>query len=386
MNVETARTTRHERSSVARDDDTRWQAVYNRDRRSDGSFVFAVRTTGVYCRPSCASRRPRRENVCFFATPSDAERVGFRPCKRCRPQETMAPDVAIARQICRFVEDHPDDDVTLTALGAHVGLSPAHVQRVFKAVVGVTPRQYVAARRADRVKDQLRGGESVTTAMYDAGYRSVSQFYEQAPARLGMTPTAYRKGGAGMAIAYATASSPLGHILVAATTRGVCSVRFGESAAELEAACRREFPAAAVRRDDASLGPWVDAVVAYLDGRQASLDLPVDVRATAFQARVWQALLAIPCGSTRSYGDVAAAIGQPAAVRAVARACAENPVPLIIPCHRVVRRSGEPGGYRWGAERKRALLEREARAVASGAAREGGAPRPDVATAVSGTA
>lgn len=363
MNVETVRAARHERGSLAMDDDARWQAVYDRDRRGDGHFVFAVRTTGVYCRPSCASRRPRREHVRFFATAGDAERAGFRPCKRCRPQDAVAPAVAVARRVCRYVEEHPDGDLSLAALGEHVGLSPAHLQRVFKEVVGVTPRQYVAARRADRVKDKLRGGDSVTAALYDAGYGSGSQFYEHAPARLGMAPTTYQKGGAGMEVAYTTTSTPLGELLVAATARGVCSIRFGESAGELERAIARELPAAALRRDDAALRPWLDAVVAYLEGRQGAPELPLDVRATAFQARVWQALRAIPYGSTRSYGEVAEAIGQPAVTRAVAQACASNPVPLVIPCHRVVHKGGDLGGYRWGAERKRALLEREAQAA-----------------------
>jgi AraC family transcriptional regulator, regulatory protein of adaptative response / methylated-DNA-[protein]-cysteine methyltransferase len=376
----------HEQIPTVMDDDARWQAVLARERHCDGRFVFAVRSTGIYCRPSCPARRPRRAQVRFFAAPADAERAGFRPCRRCQPRDVVAPEVAVVRQVCRYIEDHPDGPTTLTALGAHVGVSPSHLQRLFKSIMGVTPRQYVEARRLDRFKDQLREGDAVTGALYDAGYRSSSQLYTQAPARLGMTPTTYRKGGKGMDIMYTTTASPLGSLLVAATERGLCTVRLGDSAAELEQALVREFPAATIQRDDAALRPWVDALVRYLDGRQPQLDLPLDVQATAFQSRVYEALRAIPYGSTRSYSQVAQAIGQPTAVRAVAHACATNPVALVIPCHRVVRDDGSLGGYRWGVERKCSLLTREARATEPGTANSDATPHPDAAVAATGMA
>jgi AraC family transcriptional regulator, regulatory protein of adaptative response / methylated-DNA-[protein]-cysteine methyltransferase len=379
-------TTGHEQSPAVMNDDARWQAVLVRERRCDGRFVFAVRSTGIYCRPSCPARRPRRAQVRFFAGPQDAERAGFRPCRRCQPREAVAPEVAVVRQVCRYLEDHPDGPTTLTALGAHVGVSPSHLQRLFKSLMGVTPRQYVEARRLDRFKDQLKEGDAVTGALYDAGYRSSSQLYTQAPARLGMTPATYRKGGEGMDIMYTTTASPLGGLLIGATERGLCAVRLGDSTADLEQGLMREFPAATIRRDDAALRPWVDALVRYLDGRQPQLDLPLDVQATAFQSRVYEALRAIPYGSTRSYSQVAQAIGQPTAVRAVAHACATNAVALVIPCHRVVRDDGSLGGYRWGMERKRALLAQEAQAVESGAANGDAAPHPDAAVAATGTA
>jgi AraC family transcriptional regulator of adaptative response/methylated-DNA-[protein]-cysteine methyltransferase len=379
-------TTRHEQIHAVMDDDARWQAVLARDRRCDGRFVFAVRSTGIYCRPSCPARRPRRAQVRFFAGPADAERADFRPCRRCQPRDAVAPEVEVVRQVCRYIEDHPDGPTTLTALGAHVGVSPSHLQRLFKSIMGVTPRQYVEARRLERFKDQLREGDAVTGALYDAGYRSSSQLYTQAPARLGMTPTTYRKGGKGMDIMYTTTASPFGSLLVAATERGLCTVRFGESVADLEQALVREFPAATIQRDDAALRPWVDALVRYLEGRQPQLDLPLDVQATAFQSRVYEALRAIPYGSTRSYSQVAQAIGQPTAVRAVAHACATNPVALVIPCHRVVRDDGSLGGYRWGVERKSALLAQEARATEPGTANGDATPHPDAAVAATGMA
>jgi AraC family transcriptional regulator of adaptative response/methylated-DNA-[protein]-cysteine methyltransferase len=294
--------------------------------------------------------------------------------------------VEVVRQVCRYIEDHPDGPVTLAALGAHVGVSPSHLQRLFKSIMGVTPRQYVEARRLDRFKDQLKEGDAVTGALYDAGYQSSSQFYTQAPARLGMTPTTYRKGGKGMDIMYTTTTSPLGCLLIGATERGLCTVRLGDSAADLEQTLRREFPAAGIQRDDAALRPWVDALVRYLDGRQLQIDLPLDVQATAFQSRVYEALRAIPYGSTRSYSQVAQAVGQPTAARAVAHACATNPVALVIPCHRVVREDGSLGGYRWGVERKRSLLKQEARTAESGAANGEAALHPDTAVAALGTA
>src|SRR5579871_4659088 len=341
-----------------------WNSVVARDRHADGAFVYAVRTTGVYCRPSCASRRPRPENVAFFDTTEEARRAGFRPCRRCRPDSDAAdPWIDKIRRACVYlanVDGHP----SLAGLAARIGGSPYHLQRNFKRIVGVTPRAYADAIRLRKVKRTLRAGRDVTGAMLDAGYGSSRGFYERAGAQLGMAPSTYRRGGAGMTIAYATSDAPLGRLLVGATERGVCSVALGASDAELVAALRREFPAATIVSDRDALATWTDAIVAHLSGASRRLDLPLDIQATAFQWQVWQALTAIPRGETRTYAEVARAIGRPRAVRAVARACATNPVALAIPCHRVVASDGSVGGYRWGVARKKALLSREGRAKA----------------------
>jgi AraC family transcriptional regulator of adaptative response/methylated-DNA-[protein]-cysteine methyltransferase len=350
---------------------TYWQAVLNRDRSSDGSFVYAVRSTGIYCRPSCPSRRPRREQVLFFPLPQVAEQAGFRACRRCQPHEVDGytnEQVELIHQACRVIEAHLDEDLSLASLGAQLHISPHHLQRSFKRVIGITPRQYAETCRLGQFKNRLREGDSVTRAMYEAGYSSSSRLYERAPAHLGMTPTAYRKGGLGMSIHYTIVDCPLGRLLVAATERGICGVSLGEDDAALEAGLRGEYPAAQIQRDEEGLGEWVNAFLSYLHGRQPDVNLPVDVRATAFQWQVWEALRAIPSGSTRSYSQIAKTLGQPQAARAVARACATNPVALVIPCHRVVRENGELGGYRWGMERKQRLLAQEkaaAQALAS---------------------
>jgi AraC family transcriptional regulator of adaptative response/methylated-DNA-[protein]-cysteine methyltransferase len=338
-----------------------WQAVLDRDSGSDGAFVYGVRSTGIYCRPSCPSRRPGRAQVRFFEVPEAAEEAGFRPCLRCRPRKMGRPEhlVEPVRQACRYIEANLDRSLTLSEVSAEVALSPYHLQRTFKRVMGITPRQYAEARRLDNLKTQLREGQSVTTALYDVGYSSSSRLYERAPEQLGMTPSAYRKGGAGMHVGYTIVDSPLGRLLVGATERGVCAVSLGDSDGYLEAALRREYPAAEVQHDQAGLDPWVGVILGYLDGTRPDLDLPLDVQATAFQWRVWEALRAIPYGSTRSYGEVARAVGEPNAARAVAMACASNPVALVVPCHRVIGQSGKLSGYRWGAERKRLLLEKE---------------------------
>ena len=342
-------------------DEDRWQAVAGRDARFDGDFVFAVASTGIYCRPSCPSRRPRRRNVSFYGVPEAAEHAGYRACLRCRPRDAATRDARIeaVRSVCRYIEEYGGGPPTLAALGAHVNLSPHHLQRSFKAVIGVTPRQYYDARRLDRLKGLLRDGDAVTGALYEAGYGSSSRLYEKAPAQLGMTPATYRRGGEGARIGYTIAASPLDRLLVGATARGVCALYLGGDDGALEAALGAEYPAADIARDDAGLGPWVDAVLAHLEGRAPDLDLPLDVRATAFQRQVWEALRAIPYGETRSYGEVARAIGRPTAARAVARACATNRVSVVVPCHRVVRGDGGLGGYRWGIERKKALLAKE---------------------------
>ncbi len=343
----------------------RWQAVASRDSRYDGAFVYAVHTTGVYCRPNCASRRPRRRNVTFFPVPEAAERAGFRACRRCRPGDARAPDAPIdmVRRVCRYIdgggEEADNGPPTLADLGSQVGVSPHHLQRTFKRVMGISPRQYADARRLGRLKAGLRRGDRVAGALYEAGYGSPSRLYERAPAYLGMTPATYAKGGKGARISYAVVDCALGKLLVAATARGICAVSLGDGEAELEAEFRREYPAAEIARDDKGVGRWTQALLRHLEGAEPRLDLPLDVRATAFQWRVWEALRRIPLGQTRSYSEIAAALGNPRARRAVGRACATNPVSLIVPCHRAIAQDGGLGGYRWGLERKRALLTRE---------------------------
>lgn len=339
------------------DEHTRWQAVQDRDPNADGAFVVAVESTGIYCRPSCPSRRPRRENVRFFAEPVLAERAGFRPCKRCRPRETHQ-HIELARRACRMIDGHPDGIPTLAELGAELAVSPHHLQRTFKRVMGISPRQYAEARRLERLKSGLREREDVTGTIYDAGFGSSSRLYEQAHDQLGMTPRTYQRGGKNMSIRYAIVDSPLGRLLVGTTDRGVCAVSLGSDDEHLEAELAAEYPAASIARDD-TITPWITTILDHLEGRSYRLDLPLDIQATAFQRQVWQELRAIPYGETRSYGEVAEAVGSPNAVRAVAGACAANPAALVIPCHRVVRSDGTTGGYRWGADRKTALLERE---------------------------
>ncbi|MEO7142154.1 MAG: bifunctional DNA-binding transcriptional regulator/O6-methylguanine-DNA methyltransferase Ada [Bryobacteraceae bacterium] len=336
--------------------ETRWRAVLHRDASADGAFVYAVRSTGVYCRPICPSRRPRPEQVEFFDNPQQAERAGFRACLRCKPNQT---DRTIER-LCAFIEEHVEERLTLAALARRMGGSSFHLQRMFRRATGVTPRAYQEALRVKRLKRQLNDGADVTHALYDAGYSSSSRLYEAAPAQLGMTPGIYRRGAEGVSIRYTIAASPLGRLLLAATDHGVCSVKLGDSDAELEANLSAEFPRARISADDTGLQPYIEAVLAHLAGREPSLALPTDLRATAFQIRVWEELQRIPYGETRSYSEIAAALDQPKAARAVARACAANPVALVIPCHRVVRGNGDISGYRWGAERKRKLLAQEA--------------------------
>ena len=339
--------------------ETQWRQVMERDARQDGRFVFAVRTTGIYCRPSCPSRRPRRDSVEFFPDPKQAERAGYRACLRCKPTEISSQARAVTR--ARQLLDEAEGVMTLAELSKRVGVSPFHLQRLFKRATGLSPREYQSARRMQHVKHGLRKGDDVTTALYDAGFGSPSRLYEKASQQLGMTPGAYRRGGAGMTIQYAIVPSPLGRLLVAATSRGLCAVRFGESAAELERELREEFSSAEVHRDDAALRPYLQPLLASLRGENVTMDLPLDVRATAFQKKVWDALREIPAGETRSYSEVARTIGDPKAVRAVATACASNPVAIAVPCHRVVRSDGDLAGYRWGIERKKKLLEQEQR-------------------------
>lgn len=343
--------------------DQLWEAVEQRDRSRDGQFYFGVVTTGVFCRPSCPSRRPLRDNVRFYRSPQEAERDGLRPCLRCKPLEiTAGPDAKI-QELCRYIESHPDDSPDLADLAARAGLSRFHLQRSFKAAVGLTPKQYVDACRLRKLKQSLRESRDVAGAVYDAGYGSSSRVYERADTRLGMTPNEYRKGGRGVSITYVAVDSPLGLMMIGATDRGLCSIQFGDKREELLASLRKEYPAATVEPMGAPQPPefrkWIDALVEHLEGNRPRLDLPLDIHATAFQMRVWNYLQSIPYGEVQSYGEVAAAIGKPSAVRAVARACATNRVALAIPCHRVIRGSGELGGYRWGLARKRALIDLE---------------------------
>ena len=344
---------------TASSDEARWLAVQERDASQDGSFVFAVATTGIYCRPSCPARRPKRENVRFFADPDAAERAGFRACRRCRPRETDSATVDLVRRACRLIDDWTDGPVRLAALAESLGVSKYHLQRTFRRHLGISPRAYGESLRLARLKAGLRAGDTVTGALYDAGYGSSSRLYEKASSALGMTPGAYRRGGRGARVAYAIVGCPLGRLLVAATELGACVVALGDDDAALEGQLRRELPNAELRRDDAAVRDLVDALLGELRGEGALTEAPLDVAGTAFQREVWTALRQIPIGATRTYADLARSLGRPTAARAVARACATNPVALLVPCHRVVRGDGGLGGYRWGLDRKRALLEAE---------------------------
>jgi AraC family transcriptional regulator of adaptative response/methylated-DNA-[protein]-cysteine methyltransferase len=337
-----------------------WDAVAARDRSMDGVFYYAVLSTGIYCRPSCASKRPRRENVVFFRAREAAERAGFRPCKRCKPEAGAAsdPNGQLVDKVCRYIDAHPDEPATLEALSRALGMSPFHLQRTFKARTGITPRAYSASRRLDSLKAGLREGHSVTRSLYDAGYGSSSRLYERASAQLGMTPSRYRRRGAGVKIHYTLASTPIGKMLLASTERGICSIQFGDSAATLEEKLRAEYPQAEITRSDRKLTEEIRAMREIIGGNSTE-PLPLDIQATAFQRRVWEELQAIPRGATKSYSKIAADIGHPKAARAVARACATNPVAVVIPCHRVVREDGTMGGYRWGVDRKKRLLALE---------------------------
>lgn len=338
----------------------RWQAVLSRDHKVDGRFVYAVSSTGVFCRPSCPSRKPKREHVAFFASPQGAVRAGYRACLRCRPQSAAgAPSVRRIAQACAYLDARAGEAVTLAQLGAAVGLSPYHLQRSFKQSTGMTPREYAAALRMQRLRGELRSGGSVTAAIYEAGYGSSSSAYEQSRANLGMTPGAFRSGAAGTTVRFDIAPCALGRLLVAGTDRGVCAVMFDDEDGPLEASLRAEFPGATIERDRSGLASWTEAIQRYLRGGASSVDLPLDVRATVFQRRVWRALQRIPYGTTRSYRELAAAIGRPNAARAVGAACARNPVSVLVPCHRAVRSDGNLAGYRWGLGRKQQLQEIE---------------------------
>ena len=342
-------------------DEQKWASVQRREKAADGAFVFAVKTTGVYCRPSCAARSARRQNMTFYTTCEEAERAGFRPCKRCRPNEAPLAEqqAALVAKACRLIEE-AEEAPGLDRLAAAVGMSRFHFHRVFKSVTGVTPRAYAAAHRARRVREQLGRSRTVTEAIYGAGFNSGGRFYETSPQILGMTPTDFREGGAHAEIRFAVGECSLGSILVAATARGVCAILLGDAPEPLVRDLQDRFPRATLVGGDRDFEQLVARVVSFVEAPALGLDLPLDVRGTAFQQRVWQALRAVPAGQTASYLQIAQRIGAPKAVRAVAQACGANPLAVAIPCHRVVRTDGAVSGYRWGVERKQALLDREA--------------------------
>jgi AraC family transcriptional regulator, regulatory protein of adaptative response / methylated-DNA-[protein]-cysteine methyltransferase len=341
--------------------DVLWNAILDRDPRFDGFLYYGVITTGVFCKPTCPSPRPKRTNARFFMERDAAGEAGFRPCKRCKPDAIDDPDGDVARVLdaVRYIQDQESLSPTLKVLSAHVGLSPQHFQKLFKATLGVSPQQYATALRMARFKEQVRAGESIAGASMDAGFGSSSRLYEKAGEHLGMTPGRYKRKGKGLVIRYAHRDTALGTLLIAATERGLCSVQLGDKSAPLLAFLMSEFSEATVIHDPPTLESWLDAFSEYLDGHARLPEFPLDIQATAFQARVWQALRNVPHGTTLNYSSLAKAIGDPNATRAVASACARNPVALTIPCHRIVPRSGGFGGYRWEPERKRRLLEIE---------------------------
>lgn len=342
--------------------DPRWPSLVARDAKADGQFYYAVKTTGVYCRPSCGARTPRPENVSFFVTAAEAEHAGFRPCKRCKPDQRPLDEqhTELVARLCRQIES-ADTPPSLETLAQAADMSPFHLHRIFKAATGVTPRAYAAAHRADKLREQLRQGGSITEAIYEAGYNANGRFYSESNRLLGMTPTAFRTGGADTVIRFAIGECSLGAILVAASERGVCAILIGDDPDMLARDLQDRFAKAELIGGDAGFEQWVATVVGFVEKPEPGLDLPLDIRGTAFQQRVWQALREIPTGSTVSYTELARRIGAPTAVRAVAGACAANALAVAIPCHRVVRTDGSLSGYRWGVERKRALLEREAK-------------------------
>ena len=347
------------KSTIFADESARWQAVSTRDERADGAFVYGVSSTHIYCRASCPSRRPRRENARFFETPENAQQAGFRACKRCRPANFASDQIARARKACRIIEANEGAAISLEELGKRVGASPFHLQRSFKRAVGISPSEYAQSLRLGQLKAALQRGESVLNAALDAGYNSTGGLYQNAAAQMGMTPATYGHGGENARIWFGFVPCELGRVLVAATATGVCSIALGDDERALETDLRADFSAATIERDDARLGEHLQLVIELCNGEAPHRALPLDVRATAFQARVWRELRAIPVGQTRSYAQIADALEMPTASRAVARACATNPVALAVPCHRVVRGDGNLAGYRWGIERKKRLLELE---------------------------
>jgi len=339
-------------------DERYWRAVLARDRRADGSFFFAVRSTSIYCRPSCPARRPLRTNALFFQTRQEAEAEGYRPCRRCKP-DTIPASMLVVKRAAQVLENEADGPVNVNTLARKVGVRTDALRRAFRQQTGLNPKELAAALRLKRFKQLLRSGSSIADALYATGYGSASRVYERSDAQLGMTPATYQKGGKGMRIKYTTAKSSLGNVLVAATERGVSAVYLGDATAKLAGELREEYPRAEIVAERGGFSEWVEEIVARVEGSAPRCELPVDLQATAFQRRVWQELQRIPRGATRTYSQVAKALGNPSAARAVARACASNPVSIVVPCHRVVRTDGNLAGYRWGVSRKQTLLERE---------------------------
>lgn len=355
--------TRQSQSSISADDAARyWSATLSRDRRADGTFVLGARSTRIYCRPSCPARRPLRRNVVFFRNGEEAERKGFRPCLRCRPNEVTAA-VALVERAARALAESREEALRLAPLAEELGVTETALRRAFLQVTGLQPRQLAEALRVQRFKALLRSGAKIADALYETGYGSSSRVYERSNAQLGMTPATYQKGGKGMEIGYSFARSPLGgKVLVGATERGISAVYLGESESALIGELRKEYPRAELAAAPERVQRWVREIVQRMEGKTPQIELPLDLQATAFQRRVWQELQRIPPGSTRTYAQVARAVGRPKAVRAVARACATNPVCVVVPCHRVIREDGKLAGYRWGVGRKERLLERERQA------------------------
>jgi AraC family transcriptional regulator of adaptative response/methylated-DNA-[protein]-cysteine methyltransferase len=344
-------------------DSEKWKAVVERDETKDGLFVIAVRSTGIYCKPSCPARHPNPEQVVFFSQHDEAEKSGFRACKRCNPRD--ATPSARAKQIeqtCKYVEANLDEKLTLQNLSRQAGLSPFHFQRTFKRILGISPRQYVEARRLERVKRSLTNGETVTNSLYGAGFTSKSRLYEKTPPQLGISPGLFRRGGQGLRIQYTIVDSRIGRVLLAATERGACAVCMGASDEAVEAALKEDYYAADLHRDDVGMKQWAEALLSYFDGHEFPRDLPLDLQATAFQWKVWKEIRSIPYGRTVTYSNIAKSLGAPQAARAVARACATNPVAIVIPCHRVIGKDGSLRGYGWGVKRKKTLLSLENKA------------------------
>ncbi len=341
--------------------DEKWRAVLARDETRDGTFVFGVRSTGIYCKPSCPARHPQIEQVVLFRGPEQAEQSGFRACKRCNPKETRSPRAESVRRICVYIDNHLDEKLTLAVLSREAGLSPFHFQRIFKKIVRLSPRQYIESRRLERVKQSLRRGETVTNALYGAGFTSRGRLYEKSSRQLGVNPGTFRRGGEGLSIHYTIVDSPIGRLLLGATGNGICAVCIGASDKAVEASLREDYYAADLYRNDRQMKKWAVEFSQYFDGREFSRDLPIDIQATAFQWKVWKQIQAVPFGKTSSYSEIAATLGNPQAVRAVATACANNHVALLIPCHRIVGKRGDLRGYRWGVNRKQALLSLESR-------------------------
>jgi AraC family transcriptional regulator of adaptative response/methylated-DNA-[protein]-cysteine methyltransferase len=344
-------------------DPEKWRAVVERDETKDGVFVFAVRSTGIYCKPSCPARHPNLEQVEFFSRPNEAERSGFRACKRCHPREARPKARAeLIQKTCKYIEVNLDEKLTLETLSHQAGLSPFHFQRTFKRILGISPRQYVEARRLEKVKRSLTNGETVTNSLYNAGFTSKSRLYEKTPAQLGVSPGLFRRGGRGLRIGYTIVDSRIGRVLLAATERGACAVCMGASDEAVEAALKEDYYAADLHRDDVGMQKWAEAMLSYFDGQEFPRDLPLDVQATAFQWKVWKEIRSIPYGLTATYSNIAKSLGAPQATRAVARACATNPVAIVIPCHRVIGKDGSLRGYAWGVKRKKTLLSLENKA------------------------